>query len=106
MASSIGVIGAGGWGIALAKLLADKGESVTLWCHGSETYRELSGSRESLSYLPGIILPPSVELTRMPQEAVAGKRVIVCAVPSHAAQAVMSAAASSVSTEAMVLCGT
>ncbi len=34
MAREIGVVGAGGWGTALAKLLADKGERVTLWCHG------------------------------------------------------------------------
>ena len=106
MASSIGVIGAGGWGIALTKVLADKGETVTLWCHGSETYRELVDIRESRSYLPGIILPPAVGLTRVLQEAVVGKQVIVCAVPSHTAQAVMSAAASHVSTEALVLCGT
>jgi glycerol-3-phosphate dehydrogenase len=41
MMKPIGVIGAGGWGIALAKLLADKGEQVTLWCHGEENFREL-----------------------------------------------------------------
>ncbi|HUK41816.1 MAG TPA: NAD(P)-binding domain-containing protein, partial [Candidatus Acidoferrales bacterium] len=103
MASSIGVIGAGGWGIALTKLLADKGESVTLWCHGSETYREITDIRESRSYLPGIILPRTVALTRALQEAVAGKQVIVCAVPSHVAQTVMSAAVTHVSTETMVL---
>jgi glycerol-3-phosphate dehydrogenase (NAD(P)+) len=41
MLKPIGIIGAGGWGIALAKLLADKGEQVTLWCHGAESYHEL-----------------------------------------------------------------
>ena len=34
MASEIGVLGAGGWGTTLAKVLADKGERVSLWCHG------------------------------------------------------------------------
>ena len=59
MSETIGVVGAGGWGIALAKLLADKGEQVTLWCHGGYGYQELQRKRESSVYLGGIILPPA-----------------------------------------------
>ena len=32
----VAVVGAGAWGTALAKLIADKGESVTLWCREPE----------------------------------------------------------------------
>ena len=46
MLNPIGIIGAGGWGIALAKLLADKGKQVTLWCHRAESFRELQENRE------------------------------------------------------------
>ena len=106
MSRSIGVIGAGGWGIALTKLLADKGESVALWCHGAENYRELIDTRESQSYLPGIVLPLTVQITRVLDEAVAGKQLIICAVPSHAAYSVMSSAASHLSHQAKILCGT
>ena len=106
MSSSIGVIGAGGWGIALAKLLADKGERITLWCHGSESYRELTERRESQSYLPSIVLPATVKITQSLAEAVADKDLIVCAVPSHAAHSVMSSAALHVSPHANILCGT
>jgi glycerol-3-phosphate dehydrogenase (NAD(P)+) len=106
MSSSIGVIGAGGWGIALTKLLADKGEPVALWCHGSENYRELIDARESQSYLPGIVLPLTVQITRVLDEAVAGKQLIIFAVPSHAAYSVMSSAASHLSHQAKILCGT
>ena len=56
MLKPIGIIGAGGWGIALAKLLADKGEQTTLWCHGAESFRELQEKRESRTYLAGIAL--------------------------------------------------
>jgi len=31
MSEQIGVVGAGGWGTALDKVLAEKGEQVTLW---------------------------------------------------------------------------
>src|SRR5713226_3980849 len=106
MSSSIGVIGAGGWGIALTKLLADKGEQIALWCHGSENYQELIDRRESRTYLPGIVLPSTVQISPSLDQVVAGKHLIVCAVPSHAVHGVMSSAVSHVSPQAIILCGT
>ncbi|MGH7830076.1 MAG: hypothetical protein ACREP8_07845, partial [Candidatus Binatia bacterium] len=32
MGRAVGVIGAGGWGTTLAKLLSEKGIEVSLWC--------------------------------------------------------------------------
>lgn len=106
MVKRIGVIGAGGWGIALAKLLADKGERVTLWCHGAETYRELQETRESRAYLAGVIVPSGVRITRSIEESVSDQFMAVCAVPSHAVREVMTSAASHVSSQTAVLCCT
>jgi glycerol-3-phosphate dehydrogenase (NAD(P)+) len=106
MAKAIGIIGAGGWGIALAKLLADKGEATTLWCHGAESYRELAETRESRSYLPGIVLPAAIKITRSLPEAVGDKGLIICAVPSHAVRQVLTSAAPNLSTLSALLCGT
>ena len=106
MLKPIGIVGAGGWGIALAKLLGDKGEQVTLWCHRAESLRELQEHRESRTYLAGIVLPPSVHLTRAIEAAVAGKSLVVCALPSHTVRGVMVGAAAYLSTETTVLCGT
>ena len=102
----IGVIGAGGWGIALAKLLADRGDLVTLWCHGAEGFRELQENRESRTYLAGIVLPSSVNLTRSVEAAVADKSLVLCVVPSYAVREVMANAARHVSPRAILLCGT
>ncbi len=106
MLKPIGIIGAGGWGIALAKLLSDKGEQVTLWCHGAESYRELLEHRESRTYLAGILLPSSIKFTRSIGTAVTDKSLIICAVPSHTVRGVMASASSYVSSQATVLCGT
>jgi glycerol-3-phosphate dehydrogenase (NAD(P)+) len=106
MLKPIGVIGAGGWGIALTKLLADKGEQVTLWCHGAESYRELQEYRESRTYLPGITLASNVSFTRSIAENVSGKSLILCAVPSHAVREVLASASSHVSAQTTVLCCT
>ncbi|HEU4345095.1 MAG TPA: NAD(P)H-dependent glycerol-3-phosphate dehydrogenase [Candidatus Binatia bacterium] len=106
MLTAIGVVGAGGWGITLAKLLADKGKEVTLWCHGPESFRELTNEKESRTYLPGIRLPSAIRLTRSLKEAVADKSQIICVVPSHVVREVIASASSHVSSEAIVLCGT
>ena len=106
MLNSIGIIGAGGWGIALAKLLADKGKQVTLWCHRAESFRELQENRESRTYLTGIVLPSSVEFTRSIEAAVTDKSLVICALPSHAVRGIIASAASYLSAETAVLCGT
>lgn len=106
MQTAIGVVGAGGWGITLAKLLAEKGKEVTLWCHGPESFRELTNEKESCTYLPGIKLPPPVRLTRSLQEAVADKSQIICVVPSHVAREVLTSASFHVASETIMLCGT
>jgi glycerol-3-phosphate dehydrogenase (NAD(P)+) len=106
MLKPIGIIGAGGWGIALAKVLADKGEQVTLWCHGAESYHKLQENRESHIYLAGILLPSSIKFTRSIEAAVTDKSLIICAVPSHTVRGVMASASSYVSSQTTVLCGT
>jgi glycerol-3-phosphate dehydrogenase (NAD(P)+) len=106
MLNPIGIIGAGGWGIALAKLLADKGKQVTLWCHRAESFRELQENRESRTYLTGIVLPSSVEFTRSIEAAVNDKSLVICALPSHAVRGIIASAASYLSAETAVLCGT
>jgi len=89
MRERIGVIGAGSWGTALAKLLAEKGYPVSLWVHDAERCREISEKRENSAYLPGITLPynliPSTDLG----EVLAGRTALVSVVPSHVFRPVM-----------------
>jgi glycerol-3-phosphate dehydrogenase (NAD(P)+) len=106
MTKGIAVIGAGGWGIALAKLLSDKGEPTALWCHNADSCRELEKKRQHSTYLPGVILSPAIEVTSSIEAAIGGKTLIICAVPSHAARQVMASAAPHVSSDSVVLCGT
>jgi glycerol-3-phosphate dehydrogenase (NAD(P)+) len=106
MAREIGVVGAGAWGTALAKVLADKGERVTLWCHGAECHRDIVSQRDNRLYLPGIHLPANVAATQSLEAAFANKLLVICAVPSHAVRAVFSAAAALIAPETLLLCGT
>lgn len=77
-----GVIGAGSWGIALAKLLHDNGHEVTVWSILPDEIEMLKKNHEHLDKLPGVKLPEDMEFTTDLNEAAEGKDVLVLAVPS------------------------
>ncbi len=106
MGRVIGVIGAGGWGTALAKLLSEKGHNVTLWCHSDQTYREIQETKENRSYLPGIALPSALKVSRSLKETTKQKDALFLALPSHHVREVMQSAAADVEPESILACAT
>lgn len=56
------VLGGGGWGTALARLLAKKGHRTRLWVRDPTLAREMLKERENRKYLPGVKLPESLEI--------------------------------------------
>jgi len=100
------VIGAGSWGTALAKVLGDKGHAVRLWSYEAAVAEQIRESRENPDYLPGVRLPPNVDVFVDHAEALEGAEVVVAVVPSHAFRDVMTAAAPHVPQEAIVLSAT
>ena len=106
MPSQIGIVGAGGWGTALAKVLADKGETVTLWCHGADSFRQIGETRENTTYLPGIKLPVTIRATQSIFAAVEKKNVVICALPSHVVRQVLSEVAGKLAPATTLVCAT
>ena len=80
--SRVGVIGAGAWGTAVAKVLADKGLPVDLWCREKDLSEHVNTAHVNEPFLPGIALPPSIHATTDLLEAASGKGYIFLAVPS------------------------
>lgn len=89
----IGIIGGGGFGTALANLLAELDHEVTLWFRNPATARAVAQERENREYLPGFRLPATIGITHDMEEAVATKELLVAVTPSHAMREVMTAAA-------------
>ena len=58
--TTIGVIGAGAWGTALANIAARSGCKTTLWAFEAEVARQIAHERENKKYLPGIPLDPAI----------------------------------------------
>ncbi len=88
-APTIGVIGAGAWGTALARHVAQKGVSVRLWAYEREVVEAIKTKHENAIFLPGVKLPVELTATNSLTEAVQGVEGIVFAVPSHAARSVL-----------------
>ena len=77
----VGVLGAGTWGIALARLLTLNGHDVTVWSAIEEEIVLLSLQRRHPK-LPEIVIPENIRFTKDIKEAVNGSDIILIAVPS------------------------
>lgn len=77
------MIGAGSWGTTLANLLAEKIHPVGLWVYEKDLFERMMARRENDVFLPGIRLSDQIHLTHSLEDAVNGKAILVCAVPSH-----------------------
>ena len=56
--STVGVIGAGAWGTALAQVCVRAGLKTTLWAREAEVIQSVNESRENRLFLPGVELEP------------------------------------------------
>jgi glycerol-3-phosphate dehydrogenase (NAD(P)+) len=83
MSSTFAVLGSGGWGTAVAVLLAQKSaHQVRLWSAHPDNAETLRQSRENARLLPGIRIPDSVQITADPAEAVEAADCWITAIPT------------------------
>ncbi|MGI5835028.1 MAG: NAD(P)H-dependent glycerol-3-phosphate dehydrogenase [Chloroflexota bacterium] len=83
MVDKICIINAGGWGTALAVLMASKGYEVRLWARRPELAEEIVSTRENSSYLPGVRIPDNVFPTSDLEYALQGSSVVIIAAISR-----------------------
>ena len=60
MTDTLGVIGGGAWGTAIAQMLASDGRDVLIWALEDETVEAINTRHENTLYLPGMALSPNV----------------------------------------------
>jgi glycerol-3-phosphate dehydrogenase (NAD(P)+) len=83
------IIGAGAWGTALAKVLQENGNAVTLWDLNTASLQEIQGGRNE-KYLPGVPLPTDWKTEPDFARAIAGRECLILAIPSQAFRQVAS----------------
>ena len=77
----IGVLGAGTWGMALARMLCVSGNDVQVWSALPAEVENLSATRVHPN-LPGMKIPEELQFTKSIEEVCTGKDVLLFAVPS------------------------
>jgi glycerol-3-phosphate dehydrogenase (NAD(P)+) len=83
MTEHAAVLGAGSWGTAFAKVLADAGHSVTMWARRPGIAAAIREQRVNPDYLPALRLPSTVTATADPRAALRAADLVVLAVPSQ-----------------------
>lgn len=79
----LAIIGAGGWGTALAITQARAHRPVRLWVYENDLAETMVRTRENSIYLPGVPIPETVRIGNSMEEAAQGCGVVIVAVPSH-----------------------
>ena len=85
---NVAVLGAGSWGSALAKVLADKGDHVRLWARRSDLADEINRAHENSKSLPAARFPSTLSATSSLSVALDGADLVVFVAPSHATREV------------------
>src|SRR5215510_14036712 len=83
MNSPIAIIGAGGWGTAMAITMARHGKNVRLWAYEPYLVETMLATRENPLYLPSIPVPESVRISNSMSEVLGNAGIVIIAVPSH-----------------------
>ena len=86
MAAQLAIVNGGGWGTALAVLLARAGHEVRLWCRRQELVDQIAASHQNAVYLPDVDIPTNVRPTTDLAEVVAGADAVLLVPISRAAR--------------------
>ncbi|MEO5329627.1 MAG: NAD(P)-dependent glycerol-3-phosphate dehydrogenase [Magnetococcus sp. THC-1_WYH] len=78
----VSVIGAGSWGTALAALMAEKSQTVTLWCHEPEVAQGINEHHRNPLFVSGYRLPANIRATTDLTDA-ARNPLLVVVVPTQ-----------------------
>ncbi len=97
------VLGAGSWGTAFAKVLADAGTDAVLWARRPEVAQAINDYRRNPDYHPTLTLPSRVSATADPAVALRGAELVVLAIPSQTLRANLSAVADLIEPDATLV---
>ena len=79
--NKIGILGAGTWGIALARMLTLQGHEVTVWSAVPGETDELAALRRQRN-LPSMVIPAQTRFTNSVEDVCTDKTILLFAVPS------------------------
>lgn len=100
------VLGAGAWGTALSRVMAERTSKVMLWTWQPEHAERMAKERENREFFPEFSLPEAVIPTASFEEALTGADLVVVALPSHVMRKNLAAAKGFFAPDAIVVSAT
>lgn len=100
---TIGIIGGGAWGTALAQVLASGGKDVTLWAREEEVVSSINEKHENAVFLPGIPLEKNLKATG-DLTAAAQNDILLLVTPTQHLRATLQGAAEKLRSKPLVIC--
>jgi glycerol-3-phosphate dehydrogenase (NAD(P)+) len=100
----MGIIGAGGWGSALAVSYANAGWKVTIWAHNVETASEINERHTNCNYLPGVDFPHNIKATAS-FEFLQEEKIVLLMTPAQHIRSVVKEAKQFFDPEAVIVHG-
>lgn len=82
MSAKVGILGAGAWGTAVAKVIAEKKIDVDIWSHEASTAEDINLRHGNSRYLPEVALPTNLRAHTDPAETAEDKEFLILASPS------------------------
>lgn len=80
---TIGIVGAGAWGTALAQVARQSGRAALIWAYEPETAAAINEAHENPRYLPGLRLDPAIRATRSLADVAACDALLMVAPAQH-----------------------
>ena len=102
----VAILGAGGWGTALAVHLARVGHDARLWGRDAALVADMQARRANAVYLADVTFPERLRVTADLADALQGCDLVVAAVPSHGLRDILQRAAPLVKRSAIVVSAT
>jgi len=99
----VAVIGAGGWGTAIAILLFENGHQVRLWEYDPDYARQIAAERKNPAFLPGVKIPEGIFVSSDLEHVLVSTDIAVFAVPSQFTRSVARKASPFISKSTVVV---
>ncbi|MBX2833692.1 MAG: NAD(P)-dependent glycerol-3-phosphate dehydrogenase [Micavibrio sp.] len=104
MTKTIGVIGAGAWGTALAQVFASDGRDTLIWAREEEAVDAINSAHENTMYLKGVPLDERLKATK-DIEDIAKRNIVLIVSPAQHLRAAIESISHNVSRETiLVIC--
>ena len=97
------VLGAGSWGTAFAKILADAGRDVVIWARRPDVAEAISTRHRNTDYFPDLVLSDRVTATTDPVPALGSADLVVLAVPSQTLRGNLASLAGAIGPDATLI---